>query len=495
MTFFRSIRTSLALWHTLWLAAILLVFGASAFFFTRSVLSQNLDLTLRNEVKWVNEFIEPKAKKVRLKRAAVRELQKLRKEAVKEEQEEKEKEQAEVDEIWNQIYQHTLLSPRRHFIQILDRNNDLLYRSPSLGSQTIEFRDIPYQSVRTTTIRDENGRELRIAVTQNDYVKIIVGYPLEDLNEVLGNLFSTLLILAPLALLASLIGGWVLAHQSLKPVDVITKTARDISLQNLSQRLPVRSVNDELGRLTGTFNDMIGRLESSFGQVQKFSADASHELRTPLTIMRGEIEVALRNMKLSSETEQLLRSVHDELVRLSSIVDNLMTLVKSDAGRLSFRFQEIDLQKLLKAIEEDTRILAEPKQIVVQSELSEPVRIEGDPERLQQLLLNLAENAVKYTPSGGTVTLSLQQLNGTAVLRVSDTGIGIPAKDRGRIFERFYRGDRDQTGDAGGSGLGLSIAQWIAEAHQGTLTVESRLKKGSTFVVTLPMSQSESIVH
>lgn len=490
MMFFRSIRTRLTLWHTLWLTAVLLIFGSSAYFFTRSVLSQNLDLTLRNEVKWVNEFIEPKAKKVRLKRSAVRELQKLRKEAAQKEQQEEGKEQEEADEVWNQIYQHTLLSPRRHFIQILDRNNDLLYRSPSLGNQTIDYQDIPYQSVQMVTIRDEDGRDLRLALMQNDYVKIIVGYPLADLNEVLGNLFSTLLVLAPLALLASLVGGWVLAHQSLKPVDIIARAAREISLQNLSQRLPVRSVNDELGRLTGTFNDMIGRLESSFAQVQKFSADASHELRTPLTIMRGEIEVALRNMKLTKEAQGLLGSVHDELIRLSSIVDSLMTLIKSDAGRLSFHFQEVDLQKLLLAIEEDTRILAEPKQITVRAEDLQPVRIEGDPERLQQLLLNLAENAVKYTPSGGTVSLSLEKTNGTAVVRVSDTGLGIPTRERMRIFERFYRVDRGGSDETEGSGLGLAIAQWIAEAHHGTLAVESRSKKGSIFVLTLPLSQS-----
>ena len=492
MKFLRSVRTKLALWHTAWLAAILLVFGVSAYFYTRSVLSDNLDRSLRTEVKWVNEFIEPRARKVRLKRSAVRELQQLRKQAPEQEIQ-VEEEEAEIDRIWNQIYQHTLLSPRRHFIQILDRNNDVLYRSPSLGEQRIEFDDFPYNAVNTITTRDGTGRELRLAVTQNDYVKIIVAYPLEDLRDVLANLFLTFVILSPLALAGSLVGGWFLAHKSLTPVDAITRTARDISLQNLNQRLPVRHVDDELARLTSTFNDMIERLQSSFEQVQKFSADASHELRTPLTIMRGEIEVALRGKKVPREARILLVSVHDELVRLSSIVESLMMLMKSDAGRLSFQFRDVDLSTLLKTIAEDTQVLADSKDISVSCRAGESIHIHGDPARLQQLFLNIAENAVKYTPPKGSITLSLEQVNGTAVVRVSDTGFGIPSRDQAKIFERFYRIERKETSETAGSGLGLAIARWIAEAHHGAIEVQSRLHKGSTFIVRLPVSQTPAV--
>lgn len=489
MKFYRSIRTKLTLWYTAGLALILVAFGTTAYFYTRSVLSDNLDLSLRNEVTWVNEFIEPKAKRVRLKRSAVRELQQLRKKAAEEERQE-EKEQAEIDEIWNQIYQHTLLGPRRHFIQILDRNNDLLYRSPSLRNQLITYKDIPYKSIKMVTINDDQGREMRLAVTQNDYVKIIVGYPLEDLQDVVGNLFVTFLILAPLALLATLVGGWFLAHQSLRQVDEITRTAREISLQNLNQRLPVPSVDDELGRLSSTFNDMIDRLRASFDRVQKFSADASHELRTPLTIMRGEIEVALRNMKLTKESRELLVSVHDELVRLSSIVESLMSLVKTDDSRMSFQFQNVELDKLLRGICEDTEILAEPKEITVTMSHIETISVNGDPSRLQQLFLNLAENAVKYTPQGGRISLSLERINGHAIVQVSDTGLGIPSRDQSKIFDRFYRVERPGSENVSGSGLGLAIARWIAEAHHGSIEVRSRVRRGSTFIVKLPLAHS-----
>jgi two-component system, OmpR family, sensor kinase len=485
MKLFHSMRTKLTLWYTALLGIMLLSFGGISYVFTKSTLSDNLDRSLHSEVTWVNGFIEPKAKKVRLKRSALLELQQLKKTApAPVEAEQIATDSAAVDEIWNQIYQHTILSPRRQYIQILDRNGDLLYRSPSLGKQSLQFTDIPYGWIKLVTTQNDEGRELRIASTQNDYVKILVAYPLEELNEVLDGIFSIFRILAPVALLISVIGGWFLAHRSLKPVDAITKTAREISAQNLSRRLPAQAVDDELGRLTATFNDMIGRLQESFVQIQQFSADASHELRTPLTIMRGEIEVALRRKRLPEPTRELLTSVHDELVRLSSIVESLMILIKTESGRLAFQFSNIALDEMILELMEDARVLASKKKINVESSRIDPVTIRGDAARLKQLFLNLIENAVKYTPPRGTVTFSLTRQNNQAVVRIDDTGIGIPKKDLQKVFDRFYR----VKSDGSGSGLGLAIAKWIAEAHHGSIQVSSREKKGSTFTVTLPLS-------
>ena len=485
MKLFHSIRTKLTLWYTALLGIMLLSFGGISYFFTKSTLSDNLDRSLHSEVKWVNEFIEPKAKKVRLKRSALLELQQLKKSApAPAETEQITADSAAVDQIWNQIYQHTILSPRRQYIQILDRNGDLLYRSPSLGKQSLQFTDIPYGWIKVVTTRNDEGRELRIASTQNDFVKILVAYPLEELNEVLDGIFSIFRILAPVALLISVIGGWFLAHRSLKPVDTITKTAREISAQNLNQRLPAQAVDDELGRLTATFNDMIGRLQESFAQIQQFSADASHELRTPLTIMRGEIEVALRRRRLPAPTRELLTSVHDELVRLSSIVESLMILIKTESGRLAFQFSDIALDEMVSGLTEDARVLASKKKINIETLQMDPVIIRGDAARLRQLFLNLIENAVKYTPQRGKVTFALTRENDQAVVSISDTGIGIPKRDVQKVFDRFYR----VRSDGSGSGLGLAIAKWIAEAHHGTIQVSSREKKGSTFTVTLPLS-------
>jgi two-component system OmpR family sensor kinase len=489
MKLFHSIRGKLTLWYTALLAATIVGFGGISYFFTRSTLSDNLDRSIHSEVKWVNEFIEPKAKKVRLKRSALLELQQLKRSATAPaDLEAFAVDSSETDLIWNQIYQHTILSPRRQYIQILDRNGDLLYRSPSLGKQFLKYDEIPYGWVNIVTIRNEEGRELRLAITQNDYVKIFVAYPLEELNEALDGIFLIFRILAPIAILISLVGGWFLAHTSLRPVDAITSTARKISAQNLNQRLPAHDVDDELGRLTATFNDMIGRLQESFVQIQRFSADASHELRTPLTIMRGEIEVALRRKRLPAPTREILTSLHDELIRLSSIVESLMILIKSESGRLAFQFDNVALDDMLKGLAEDARVLASRRRIKVQLGEMEAVSIRGDATRLHQLFLNLIDNAVKYSEPHSTVTLSLRRVEGNVEVSVQDTGIGIPRKERSKIFNRFYRVKTDGSG----SGLGLAIAKWIAEAHHGTIRVNSREKKGSTFIVTLPLAQHAS---
>ncbi len=489
MKLFHSIRGKLTLGYTALLAATIVGFGGISYFFTRSTLSDSLDRSLHSEVKWVNEFIEPKAKKVRLKRSALLELQQLKRSATAPaDLEALSVDSAETDQIWNQIYQHTILSPRRQYIQILDRNGDLLYRSPSLGKQFLKYDEIPYGWVNIVTIRNEEGRELRLASTQNDYVKIFVAYPLEELNEALDGIFLIFRILAPIAILISLVGGWFLAHTSLRPVDAITSTARKISAQNLNQRLPAHTVDDELGRLTATFNDMIGRLQESFMQIQRFSADASHELRTPLTIMRGEIEVALRRKRLPAPTRELLTSVHHELIRLSSIVESLMILIKSESGRLAFQFDNVALDAMLRGLAEDARVLASRRKIKVLIGPMEPATVRGEATRLHQLFLNLIDNAIKYSEPHSTVTLSLQRIEGNVEVSIRDTGIGIPKKEISKIFNRFYRVKTDGSG----SGLGLAIAKWIAEAHHGTIRVNSREKKGSTFVVTLPLAQPAS---
>jgi heavy metal sensor kinase len=498
MRFFHSIRTKLTLWYAAWSAATLLGSGLIGYLLLRATLENNLDRSLRSEIKWVNDFIEPTAKKIKLKKSAILELNKLKQEATTQddttEEDDNPEEREQVDAMWNQIYQHTLLSPRRHFIQIVDRNGQLLYRSLSLGKQDIHYADslIPYGRVNVTTIEGEDNRDFRLAVTQNDHVKIFVAYPLDPVNEVLDNLFASYRLLVPLTLLISVIGGWFLAHKSLRPVDSVTRAAREITAQSMNKRLPTHHVDDEIGRLTEQFNDMLNRLQASFAQIQQFSADASHELRTPLTIMRGEIEVALRNTHLQKPARDLLQSTHDELVRLSSIVDSLMTLVKSDSGRLVLNFEPVPLASMIEELSEDAQLLAKPKNITVKLTRCDPVLINGDATRLKQLFLNLIDNAIKYTPSHGRISLSLERENGSAVVSVKDSGVGIQRRYQERIFERFYRVGHGANGTVQGSGLGLSIAKWIAEAHHGFIEVRSREKKGSTFIVSLPVSTSNT---
>jgi heavy metal sensor kinase len=496
MNFIRSIRAKLTLWYAAWSVATIIVSGLVGYLVVKEILASNLDRTLRNEIKWVNEFIEPRAKKIKLKKSAILELQNLKRQTPVQTDDSSEDDTPpedieQIDAMWNQIYEHTLMSPRRHFIQVVDRNGELLYRSLSLRNQQLHYSEIPYGRVTLATVTGEDKRELRMAATQNDFVKIYVAYPLEPLNEVLDNLFASFRIIAPMTLLISIVGGWLLARQSLKPVDAVTRAAREITAQNLSRRLPSKNVDDEIGRLTEQFNDMITRLQASFAQIQQFSADASHELRTPLTIMRGEIEVALRNSRLPKPTHALLKSIHDELIRMSSIVDSLMTLVKSDSGRLVFNFEAVRIDTMIKELFEDAKLLAKSKDIDVRLLHAEPLNIHGDATRLRQLFLNLIENAIKYTLPHGSVKLSLENQNGRAIFTVKDTGIGIQKKHHTKIFDRFFRVEGNAAGSATGSGLGLSIAKWVAEAHHGSIVIKSREKRGSTFIVSLPLSVPE----
>lgn len=491
MKYLHSIRLKLTAWYTLILGVTLFGFGLTAYFFTKENLLANLDYSLRNEVVWLKNFIEPQAKKVKLKR------QRTQPPAVAKKQEKKVRRSHEVevaqddstefDQIWNQIYEHTLLSPKKQIIQIRDRNGDILYKSYSLGKEDIIFEDIPFNTTKLVTIYDAQGQPLRLAVTQNVFAKIYVAYPEAEIGEVLGNLFSIFIILVPVAIILSVLGGWFLANKSLAPVDKITKTARDITAQNLDRRIVSVEVDDEIGRLTSTINDMIGRLQSSFDQVKQFSVDASHELRTPLTVMRGELELALRSKQSNEQYRRILSSTLDEILRMSSVIENLLLLAKGDVGKSAFRFEEVALAPIIRELHEDGEMLAEKKHISVILDDVESLSVMGDSVRLRQLVLNLLDNAVKYTPEHGTISMSLVRENGSAKIVVQDNGIGIPAEDLSKIFDRFYRVEKGRSREMGGTGLGLSIVQWIAEIHSGSVSVQSELNKGSIFSVFLPL--------
>jgi heavy metal sensor kinase len=327
-----------------------------------------------------------------------------------------------------------------------------------------------------------------------------VASSLEDVEDALKTLLIILIITVPSALLLASLGGQFLANKALKPVDQVTQTARTITSQNLNQRIPPPKVHDEISRLIDTFNDMISRLDKSFNQIKQFSTDASHELKTPLTILRGEVEVALRKERNSSEYEQVLRSNLEEINRMSRIVEDLLLLTRTDMGEIPLNRDHVNLTKILREVVDQLSILAQTKNLeVVTSNHDEEVHIFADALRLRQLFLNLIENSIKYTEPGGSIRIILErdheqlfsaegtEQNASVRIVVMDTGIGIAKEDQERIFDRFFRVDKARSRDQGGSGLGLSICKWIVEAHQGQISVESDLGKGSRFVVRLPL--------
>jgi len=302
---------------------------------------------------------------------------------------------------------------------------------------------------------------------------------------------STLLLTAPIILLVSLGAAYAIAGRAFRPVDVIINEVEAITDgRSLHRRLALDGSNDELVRLTRTLNAMMERLETSFGALRRFTADASHELKTPLTVLRADVERAMNTPPQSTEQLVALEEALRETRRMADLVDSLLTLARADEGRFDLVRDLVDLEPLAREIYETAVILGEGAEITVSMPVLEPTRVLGDRERLRQLFMNLVTNAIKYTPSGGRVDLSLSARLDAATFTVRDTGIGIAAADMPYVFERFWRADRvrSRANERGGFGLGLAISQYIAQAHGGSLTVTSRLGRGSAFTVTLPLA-------
>jgi two-component system OmpR family sensor kinase len=483
---FKSIRLKLTVWYSVVLLSALGVFGIASYLYTAETLSENLDISLRNEVEWLRGNLEPKSNSVRGKAWNGKRGFLPPVSSPDTTSDDEPSESTEDYAIWNKIYEHSLLNSKKQFIYIFDRRGRTFYKSYNLVKDTLPSpRNLmPYHVDVSTTML--NGKAIRLAALNTRFYRIRVAYPTDDISQVLQNLFSIFLYLIPIALLISVVGGYFLAKKSLKPVDEITRTARKITASRLKERIQVINPEDEIGRLAETLNDMIGRLEASFDEVTRFSMDASHELRTPLTIMRGEIELALREDQTANFYKETLMSLLEEVIRMTSIIDGLILLAKADKGIEKIKKSPLRLDSLVNEIKEDAEVLAEQKKINISvSKLDEAVVI-GDEIRLRQLMLNLIDNAIKYTPEGGKVTLLLEKSNGEVKFVVEDTGIGIPKHELSKIFDRFFRVDRSRSRMPDGLGLGLSISKWIAEAHGGKLFAESKVGIGSKFIVTLP---------
>ncbi len=314
-----------------------------------------------------------------------------------------------------------------------------------------------------------------------------VGTSLESLQETLRNLRIILLTAVPSVLALSALFARFMARRALKPISRIIQTARDIGQgQELSQRIPVFKVQDELGQLALTFNEMMNRLENSFAQMRQFSSDASHELRTPLTVLKGQNELALSKLREPEEYQEVIVSNLEEINYMSKVLEDLFILSRSDENQINLNYKPIDLRDLVDEVCRHAEILAGDKDIRIIIAFLESVIINGDEVRLRQMIWNILHNGIKYTKPKGELKISLQDEGESALLTLQDTGIGIPEKDLPFIFDRFYRVDKARSRDEGGSGLGLSICQHIAEAHKGKITVESKPGVGTRFKIRIP---------
>jgi heavy metal sensor kinase len=318
---------------------------------------------------------------------------------------------------------------------------------------------------------------------------LVVGRPVAEIERALAVFRRVLLSSAGAVLMLAAVGGFLLAGRALKPVENITQAARDISEKDLSRRIEVATA-DELGRLSATLNGMIARLETAFARQRQFTADASHELRTPLAVIEAESTLALEKERTPAEYRRSLELVAQETDYMSSIIGKLLFLARSEAGKEPLVCAPVSMKELLAELCADVQALAREKDLQFALEAGADVTVNGDRVKLRQLFLNLLQNAVRYTPERGKVTVRLWEKSGQAVVAVSDTGIGIAPEHLPHLFERFYRVDKARSRAEGGAGLGLAIARHIAEAHGGTIRVESELGKGSTFTVSLPGCES-----
>jgi signal transduction histidine kinase len=289
------------------------------------------------------------------------------------------------------------------------------------------------------------------------------------------------------AVILGLLGGWLLTRRALNPLAKLTGTMEKIHDRNLREQLLRTGNGDELDRLTEVFNAMTVRLDDSFSRIREFTLHASHELKTPLTILCGETETALQSESLTPVERERAVSQLDELRRLARIVDGLTLLAKADSGQVPLSLESLRLDELVRDNLADTLILAGPRNIQVELETCTEITARGDRHRLRQLLLNLADNAVKYNQPGGRVTICLRRVGDIAELTITNTSAGIPPELLPRVFERFFRGDPAHNSAVDGCGLGLSIAQWIASAHGGSIKIESDPAKLTTVTVRLPM--------
>jgi heavy metal sensor kinase len=396
----------------------------------------------------------------------------------------------------------TELSSRQQMLAVYDTDNQLLAESGRDDDLVITLPDakvIPTHDVLLLTVGeagDDDDRH-RLAIRHVSVVAagvryvVVVGSDLEPTDEELESLREILAYVIPIALVLAGAGGWFLARQSLAPVASMADRARRIGVDDLSGRLPVANPRDELGRLGETFNDLLNRLEASLVQQRQFMADASHELRTPVATSRTAAAVALQQPhRDEQEYRRTLALIEQQTARLSRIVDDMFTLARADAGSYPVRQVPMYLDEIIDEVVRAARVLAGTKSVSIEVASAESAAFTGDEELIRRLIGNLLDNAVRHAPAGTAVHVTLNHESARYLLSVTNLGEGIPPEIQPSIFERFVRGDAARTSAAGGAGLGLALARWIARAHGGDVMLVRSSPEGTAFTAILPAPSS-----
>jgi heavy metal sensor kinase len=442
-----------------------MVFGVAMWFALRQSAYGAVDTSLRDRVHGVSRFIQEQGGSL------------------------------STNEIRDEFREHSVLGPGGDLFQVADSNGNWIYRSTALYEGQVAIASAselgPEGRFENFEIQQTPLRLFSRTVSVHGHVYTVqVAASLSELASAQTRFLWALVWAIPAVLAAASLGGYWICRRALRPVDEISGTARSISAEDLSRRLPVPATDDELQRLTETLNDMMGRLEGAFAKVTQFTADASHELRTPLALIRTTAELALRRHRSDSDYRDSLAAVLKEAERTSQLVEDLLLLARADAQKHPPSFRRINLVESLRETCAEAATLAEIKQVTFRFEpCGQPVAVAGDGEAMRRLCLILIDNAIKYTPEGGAVDVAITRHNGRAVIEVKDSGIGISQQDLPHIFERFYRADKARNRERGGTGLGLAIARWIVTLHKGEIQVDSMPGQGSIFRVHFPLTE------
>jgi heavy metal sensor kinase len=463
-----SIGSRLTLWYLAIYAVAQFLFGAAMWFALRQELYGIANDTLTAQVDDLTNLLKAQKKK-----------------------------NWNVPKLQEEVSEAYVLEHSGDFLQVYDEGGSWIFRAPSLE----QFQMAP---VLPGTIKHPSFRNVQIAADHYRFItqKISVngrsftvqtGTPITQMLATLSMFERSLLMLAPLLLLAAATGGYWLSHKALSPVDTLTRTARRIGGGNLSERLEQLTTGDELQRLSDTLNQMLERIEHAFLRVTQFTADASHELRTPISLIRTEAEIALRNSHGEEEYREALRNILLESERTTVLIEDMLAMARADSGSENLHLVPVNLKLLADKTTTEWRHLIENRNLrFLQASPSQEILVLADAQALQRLLAILLDNAVKYTPEHGEVELRLESRLDKAMITVRDTGIGIAEEDQKRIFERFYRADKARSHQFGGAGIGLAIADWIAKRHRGSIAVKSCIGAGSSFVVELPLLFAET---
>jgi heavy metal sensor kinase len=456
---FRSLRWRLTAWYAALLCGLLLVFSAGTYVAVSKLLLDNLDDLLASQARLILDTINLDDRELAIRSDAL--------------------------QIGRNTDDHLTRLYRADGTRLFD--NDANINSAELNEAVDKAL---HGKQQYDLIPDHDGlRVLTFPIKRGSQVvgALQVGLSLEDVNDTMHALLKVMLVLAPAMLLLASGGGFFLANRALAPIDKITRTAQQISAEDFKSRIGLRGPDDEVGRLAHTFDDMIARLQSAFEQQRRFTADASHELRTPLTAMIGQIDVALERQRDAQSYRGTLAGVREQAQRLARMANDLLFLARSDTHATPTAGEPIDLAQLLPAICAQVEPLARARDQQLDLHQTAPSSIvRGNEDDLIRLFLNLLDNAIRYTPPGGRISVRCDQCAGQVIISVTDTGQGVAPEHLPHLFDRFFRVDRGRSRAQGGSGLGLAIAQNIVRAHGGKLSVESTLGQGSTFTTILP---------